>query len=472
MRIVRILFPLAIFAVLSTGCAGGRHYERFPTDGPAIESAIVGYTTWKTARVALRTEEPGIAQVTLVSKVESFAQRRTLETTAEGGNLAVIDIDSLLPRQRYDLYDLRGKIGSIRTMPEAGDRVPMRFAVGSCFNFEQDEVTEFAGGNKRRIENHRVWRALNKEKNLDAFFMIGDRFYLPNKYDAFDNLGESGARDLFLQHHLGMLSVPGVAERFSTVPVYCIWDDHDFGPNDSGTNFRFRDIALEFLDRSFGNPPMGEPGNPGGYFRASFGAVDAFFLDDRYHRDCPGGAADDCSPEKRQLPDGTYTAKPPLDTMLGRRQFQWLKEGLASSKAPLKLVINGGQMLSNIHPYEHWGLFQEREAFLDWLDEEKVPGIVFIAGDRHHGEIGVIRSGVPYPLYELTSSGLGVNTYGADEGTPGSPYEVIGPVADVQHYGLIEYDPRSGGSVTLRLVSREGKEINSVEIPLTELQPH
>ncbi|MCB2155940.1 alkaline phosphatase family protein [bacterium] len=467
MRVARLCFVLTLIAILA-GCAGGQNTGRMPTMGPAIESIIIGSTTWSTAAVAIRTDEPGIGQITLISDDDSYAQRRTFETTREGGRFAIVEFDVLQPREKYILYDIRGEIGSFRTMPRPGERVPMRFAVGSCFNFKSDEITEYAGGEKNVVANHQVWKRLNKQKKLDAFFMIGDRFYLPGKYSDYDGMTDEQVLELFREYYDGMISVPGVEERFSTVPVYCIWDDHDFGPNDSGGNFAFKDIALIALGESFANPPMGEPDNPGCYFRATFGAVDAFFLDDRYYRDCGGG--ENCNPKKRQLSDGTYTSDPPLDHMLGRQQFEWLKRGLASSTAPVKLVIDGNQMLSNIHKYEHWGLFQEREEFFDWLNQEKIPGIVFIAGDRHTGEIGVIHRGVPYPLYELTASGMGVNVYGADEDTPESPYDTIGPVADVHHFGLIEYDPSGSGSVTLSLVSRTGKTINKVKIPLTELQ--
>jgi alkaline phosphatase D len=55
---------------------------------------------------------------------------------------------------------------------------------------------------------------------------------------------------------------------------------------------------------------MVKPDNPGTYYRFSYGDIEFFMLDDRYYRS-PNGAED----------DGTKT-------MLGDKQWQWLKHGL------------------------------------------------------------------------------------------------------------------------------------------------
>jgi len=66
------------------------------------------------------------------------------------------------------------------------------------------------------------------------------------------------------------------------------------------------------------------------------------------------------------------------------------------------------QLLSSEHPYGHWGDYPKARARVLRLIADVRPKLtVILSGDRHLGEIS--RSddpGLPYPLYEVTSSGL------------------------------------------------------------------
>jgi alkaline phosphatase D len=75
-----------------------------------------------------------------------------------------------------------------------------------------------------------------------------------------------------------------------------------------------------------------------------------------------------------------------------------------------EVVIIGSsiQLLSSEHPYGHWGDYPKARARVLRLIAGVRPKLtVILSGDRHLGEIS--RSddpGLPYPLYEVTSSGL------------------------------------------------------------------
>ena len=94
-----------------------------------------------------------------------------------------------------------------------------------------------------------------------------------------------------------------------------IWDDHDYGPNNSNASFALKDETLKLFQRYWPNPEFGLPDVPGTFGVARYGDLMFFLLDDRYYRS-PNGA-----------PDG------PAKTMFGARQLEWLKQALARRAA-------------------------------------------------------------------------------------------------------------------------------------------
>jgi hypothetical protein len=446
-----------------------------PAVGPAVTAAIVGHATTDSLAFSIRGAEAGETHLVLVTEDGRDAHEVSTVTDPDWGNHAIVRFDGLVPGTTYTLVARNGEVARAQT--RADEQRRLRFVVGSCMDHKRETVQEQIGETRSRVVNHQIWEHLARE-DADAFFLIGDRFYLPYGYEDYEGMSEGDFRTLIMEYHQGMMSIPGVAEFLARTPTYVTYDDHDMGPNDVASDFRFRDLALEAIARTYANPAMGTESTPGAFFRVSFGEVDAFVLDCRYHRDCAdrvmerndGTTYHFCRPETEKQEDGTYRARPMLEQMYGPGQLAWLKEGLRSSDARVKLVIGGGQHLSDNHGWEAWYHFYERERFLSWLNETRIPGVVFVAGDRHTGEIGVMRSGgVPYPLWEITSSGLGVNTWGADAEGPGATYRVVGDVSSIHHYGAIEYHPEDGGTIVFELIDRTGSVVNRQEVRVPEL---
>jgi alkaline phosphatase D len=110
-------------------------------------------------------------------------------------------------------------------------------------------------------------------------------------------------------------------------------------------------------------------------------------LDDRYYRD--GDA----------MPDYPHKA------MFGPGQMDWLENALLNSTATFKIIAAGGQLLNDLDTFEGWNHFpEERSAFLAWLAQAKIAGVMFLSGDRHHTELLRVARTDGYPLYELTCS--------------------------------------------------------------------
>jgi len=75
-------------------------------------------------------------------------------------------------------------------------------------------------------------------------------------------------------------------------------------------------------------------------------------------------------------------------TLFGPGQLNWLKQALIASTATFKIVVSGSQLLNDANAFEGWQNFKpERDAFVDWLSRQKIEGVLFLSGDRHHTEL-------------------------------------------------------------------------------------
>jgi alkaline phosphatase D len=170
-----------------------------------------------------------------------------------------------------------------------------------------------------------------------------------------------------------------------------IWDDHDYGKNDAGREFPKRvesqAALLDFLGEPKDSPRRRRKGT---YDSREFGSarerVKVIMLDGRYHREKPGRDAD----------------------TLGAEQWAWLEQELRSTTAAVTVIASGYQILPEEHHNEKWANFPRARARLfELLKKVGTPGVVLVSGDRHFAELSrVDDSGIGYPLFELTSSGL------------------------------------------------------------------
>jgi len=253
-----------------------------------------------------------------------------------------------------------------RTMPEA----PAEFTVafGSCVRVQYDD-------------RQRIFSVVEKVAP-DLFFWLGDNVY-----------GDSDQPEIHADLYRRGRVVESLVPLLRSVPQFAIWDDHDFGYNDSDGRNPAKEGILQVFKRYWPNPAHGEPGNPGVYFKHSHGAVDFFFLDGRYHRDVAKG------------PDS------PGRTMLGARQKAWLKEGLRNSRATFKVLVSGTgwSLAERQEGGDSWAVYvAERDEILDFIRDQGIGGVFGISGDSHMGELNCVpRSDAGgYDFYDFCSSPL------------------------------------------------------------------
>jgi alkaline phosphatase D len=218
---------------------------------------------------------------------------------------------------------------------------------------------------------------------------------------------------------------PVLQNLLKAMPQYAIWDDHDFGPDNSGSSYGLKDISREIFMKYWCNPFFGQD-QKGVYSQVSYSDADFFLTDDRYFR-----SADELS--------DSVDGKPNQEKhFFGLHQLHWLEDALVQSHATFKIIVVGSQVLNPMSRDE--GLYNysyEYVRLMEFLKSAKIRGVLFLTGDRHHSE--VIRSERPgnYDLYDITVSPFtsGVAKVKGDE--INNPSRVPGSLVELRNYAKI-----------------------------------
>jgi len=178
-----------------------------------------------------------------------------------------------------------------------------------------------------------------------------------------------------------------VKNLIGQVPNLSVWDDHDFGPNDGVGSFSGSKMSGEIFSKMWSNPPSYVNGNPNlKVFSHSIEDISIFGIDNRTQRTL------------------TDTKNP---QMLSRLQIDWLIENLKfHKKSTHKIIMCGSQVLNDQKVYENFSNFpKERRYLLSQIIKNKIEGVIFLTGDRHHSEISVYeKRGIK--IWDVTTSPL------------------------------------------------------------------
>lgn len=191
----------------------------------------------------------------------------------------------------------------------------------------------------------------------------------------------------------------------------------------------------------------------------SWGDVDVFMTDDRWFR------SDD---HEKDSVDG----KPnPDKQMLGHQQLQWLEQSLLYSKATFKIIAVGNQVLNPVSRDERWADYPaEYNAFMDFLRDNRINGVIFLTGDRHHSEIiKTDREGL-YPLYDVTVSPLTSGTHKFGGPDKDNPYRLLG-IDQKQNYARFSFSgPKGNRQLTVEFFGVKGDALGKWSIAETALK--
>jgi alkaline phosphatase D len=258
----------------------------------------------------------------------------------------------------------------------------------------------------------------------------------------------------------------GYMRLLRSVPHLAIWDDHDYGINDGGVDNPFKEQAKEEFLRFWSIAPT-DPrrSRPGIYHAIAHGEpgqrLQVILLDTRWFRSPLKPTDQRGAPgRERYVPD-----EDPAKTMLGEAQWQWLRTVL-SEPADVRLIMSSVQVVADGHGWERWGnLPRERQRLYDLIGETKAGGVVFMSGDRHIGALYRETKSVPYPMVDITSSGINKFFAAAKEEGPNR----LGAIYALPNFGTIDLDWWER-TVTLAVRGEGGEARRTVTLKLDELR--
>ena len=410
--------------------------------GRLAAGPMLADVTHRGAAVWVQTDGP--TDVTLTVRAAGGAEVVRTVTAATGPDgTATLRVDGLEPGQTYG-YAVEVGGGAVSfPYPTAFTTQPLwqwradppafTVAFGSC-HYANDPAYDRPGdpyGGPTAI-----FEAIRRA-SPDLMLWLGDNVYLREV----DWWSAGGIADRYAHSR----TEPDLQPLLAAVPHYATWDDHDYGPNDSDRSYVLKGEALDTFTRYWPAAARGLPGVPGVFTHFQWADAEFFLLDDRYHRapnDAPG----------------------PDRTVLGREQVQWLLDALTGSRAPFKVVALGGQFLNPAPVFETYAAVApaERAFLLDQIRLRGIDGVVFLSGDRHHGELVRVDRPGTYPLYEFTSSPLtaGASTAALDPDSPEyeNPARVPGTlVAGRRNFGTLSVSgPRTDRTMTMRAHGADG----------------
>lgn len=278
----------------------------------------------------------------------------------------------------------------------------------------------------------------------DLTLWLGDSvYYRENDYTSKEGMAHRWRHDRAL---------PELQPLLQTGRHVAVWDDHDYGPNDSNGSFVLKHDALELFKRVWANRSYGLPGVPGVFGSFMESDVEIFLLDGRFHRDSD------------KLKDSSKT-------MVGPEQLRWLKNALLASTATFKVIATGSQVLNDKNRFEGWHQFaQERDGFLQWLQDQNLRGVLFVTGDRHHTELLKVARPGTYPLHELTCSPLTASA-GRGQQPEAKDLVVEGTYVNQRNFCTLDAAGERGKrTLTLKSWDVRGKEIWSHTLREQELR--
>lgn len=360
----KLLLLLAVSAVAALSAESSAYLALGP---------MIGHTGPRDTRIWAKATEAARLGIR-IGKDAALADARVVDGPQLGpdsdfmGHVLVEGLEPLTTYHYAVLLDGKPAMArpypSFMTAPEVGAAGKTRLAFSSCVG-------------RSAYLAAAIWADMSARTRFDVLLMLGDNTY-----------ADSTVPEVQRRHYYDHRSALGYAEITRRVPTYAIWDDHDYGPNDSDRTAPGKEISLRTFQQFWANPSYGQPDDPGVYFKFSRGQVDFFMLDNRYHR----------SPNKSP-DDGTKT-------MLGPKQLAWFKRELLASKAKVKFVASGSEW----EPYGHldsWTSFtREREEIFGFMREHDIQGVILLSGDRHFTGAYQING----RFIEVTSGPLGSKT--------------------------------------------------------------
>ena len=405
-----------------------------------VHGPLVGNVTGNSASFWMRTATEVEVQVQAenIASGEKHTGKKVTSSASEDYT-AVATIDGLSPNTEYEYsIMLDGKTAALefkqqfRTLESKGK--PTKFTLA------------FGGGAGFVPENERMWDTIGSF-DPNAILLLGDNVYIDDP--------ESVIMQQYTYHR--RQSRPEWRKLTARSPVFTIWDDHDFGTDDSwggadiDVPFWKKDWVFPIFRQNWANPGYaGGNDQPGCWYSFHIGDVDFIMLDCRYYRTSPK----------------TKVGK----SMLGNVQKKWLKEQLKSADGTFKVLCSSvpWDFRTKGDSKDTWnGYKDEHEEILSFIEKNEIEGVILMSADRHRSDCWKISRPNGYDLYEFNSSRLTNQHVHPTMEKQGAIFSYNKP----QSFGLVTIDTTvADPTATYEVININGEKPHSLTVKRSELK--
>ena len=428
--IMKIFFSTLFFLTIAYSS-----YSQSIKSGP-----MLGYNTMREVGVWVQLENQGYAAVRYWPKADKADMKMSETFYVENykANTATLAVGPLEPGTQYEYSVIvndqkTDKVYEFETQKLwhwREDPPEFSFIAGSCVYINEER---FDRPGKPYGGNYSIFEKIAEE---DAEFMIwlGDNNYLRE--------ADYNSRSGIYHRYTHSRDVKEMQPLLSKMHHYAIWDDHDYGPNDSDGTYWGKDITREAFTDFWANLNYGVQGLGGITGTFTWNDCQFYMLDNRWDR----------TPQSSE------------GQILGDDQITWLIDALRTSKASFNFICVGGQIVSDFAGFENHAVFgAERKKILRLIDDYNIPNVVFLNGDRHHSEISRYETPDGQLIWEVTSSSLTSGAY--DHSNEPNNFRYKESMIGKNNYAVISVSgKRKDRKLTVEFKDSKGKKIKKYKL--------
>lgn len=373
---------------------------------------------------------------------------QTHETVKSEGFTAKLLADEVLPGKiyEYQLYinnapialKVKTEFKSLPLWQWREDPPTFSVAVGSCVYVNEERFDRPGNGYGGGYE---IFETIH-DKKPDLMIWLGDNtYYREADWNTYTGM---------IHRNTHTRNIKELRPLLASTHHYAIWDDHDYGPNDHNRTFIHKQKALDVFKMFWGNPTYGFQDEACATTQFDWGDVQFYMLDNRWFRSANNSVAED---------------RP----YFGKKQVDWLIDALKASRSNFKIIASGGQIINPATKYENYSNYKEERAYLfKRLAQERIPGVLFLSGDRHHAELSKMDREGAYPLYDLTTSPLTSKTHVSKD--EGNVFQMEETLVDERNFAILKFSgPFSDRELSMSVFNTKGKRLWERSVKASDL---
>lgn len=403
----------AVGAGTWVGCA---EPEPLAPDAPGFELGVAcGDVTAASALLWTRSLEARELEWVVWQGEEGTEVVRSGRATPSEAGAIHVEVDGLSPatRYRYAFFERtaegrgrQSRVGRFRTAPADDSLAPLILGATCCTRL----------GLPMRTLDRAAARS-----DLDLFLLLGDTCYADGAWTL----------EEFRAKWAATIGHPSQRALRAAHGLIATWDDHEFDNNWAGETIdpaKRAAAAAAFFEHQ---PVRRDPAEPDRVWRRlRWGRTAEIFVLD---------ARGDRRPSTRLTPQAEY---------LSRAQMDWLKQGLAESTAVFKVVMNSVPIaeypgaLFQSFDFDRWeGYPAQRREILQHIDDARIPGVLWVAGDFHLASVGRVSREPPGRDALEVLVGPGAQSANPSPTYPGPPQ--FDWSSGINNYTVLRLDPVS-----------------------------